>query len=479
MKKSFFEKVFPHHTQRIRARHTESECIWYMELANERLNKLTYSLLGIFGCLMTIIFIHFGHGSFKPKTLSGMFLISIYTVYYAIVLFIDLKDIDKETLGEREVAQVWKKASILIASVSLLFSPLAMYECITTIFSDTNYPQETFLDHEYIVEYPDFGIKITIPSGWSDIEWECQAEPYTSNPSSNRFYVWNKEHTMWIYMYGCKFYPETTVSDMESTFSQHSQRYLDGDMAIEKGMMTLHGIDVYRAIGNRKDFPDWIYIEYMFFNNGTEIIYTYRFLKELDRNEEIAKADSMIGNFELHAKPIPGYILKHQENRNTNIIQQDMRPDDFEVSSKEIRIKSADIVFRLPGTLSQVKTRKITRSEYIFDIDMESYLLGCDLTVVYTSVNASLAEHEGGFAKEMANEMDGGFISRPEIRKLAHKSVITATGKRKEATDSVLIKYYILHKGALLKIYAEVPSDYNIKNAKKQMESFIKDIKFL
>ncbi|MGN1045781.1 MAG: hypothetical protein ACI4QG_01665, partial [Candidatus Cryptobacteroides sp.] len=113
-----------------------------------------------------------------------------------------------------------------------------------------------------------------------------------------------------------------------------------------------------------------------------------------------------------------------------------------------------------------------------FDLTLNGYRIESDLILVYTSENATLLEWMGEFEENEGKNFDQGFVVEPQMKKLKNTSVLRVAGRSKDYADQVLVKYFMIHKGARLLLIAYVPSNLDVESEMNRIESFVENIVF-
>ena len=99
--------------------------------------------------------------------------------------------------------------------------------------------------------------------------------------------------------------------------------------------------------------------------------------------------------------------------------------------------------------------------------------------MVYTSETADISEIIETSREKVTVYFDSEYKIEPTVLKLNNVSAVYAAGYRRGDESGVLVlRYVVIHKGALLCINTEIPESMNLESVHKDVEQFIRNIEF-
>lgn len=328
-----------------------------------------------------------------------------------------------------------------------------------------------------MADIKELGAKFTIPQGWSAIHWRDHSPAQENRRPHYSFYVECPKRLISVEMAGWRFRPGLGLAEVFKPSGY--ERMLDGGFVSDGRIVTRGNVAAYRIAGLKKSDLKNVYIMYSMLHYGTEISYVYRYDRSLNYleqekyylEEELELADSFLENIEFYEPE--GYV------ENKRRFPEDKRPSDYAVESSEsVNIYAAKIEIPLPVSGQKVHWNERTRDRYNFDLTLNGYRIESDLILVYTSENATLLEWMGEFEENEGKNFDQGFVVEPQMKKLENTSVLRVAGRSKDYADQVLVKYFMIHKGARLLLIAYVPSNLDVESEMNRIESFVENIVF-
>lgn len=446
------------HLSEIADRHGEYRADEYAEAVNTRFD----SILWIIGMsFLSIVILMFDIRKLSEDTLSSFLVLEIALMIYGIVHLFCMRRIPDESGFDPELVRMWTMISFITAMSGIAVGSFGLYR-MASIFDISIGPEK-----EEIVVFENLGIEITVPKEWSSIEWE-----YKSDDSSYRpryfFNTYDNGCRLWFDLYGFSTSAHASAEDLRKEFVAVSKMKFDAGVIEAPSIKEIAGRKVWKASGRDKRYPELIFVRYQLAHCGTMIIYTYRFKDQHDYDEEVKRAEDILADIKFTEvqKPVRKPI-------------EDKRPDDYVIDENFINITSAGIKFNLPDNCSGVEWLEKSRSVYEFDLLCGSYKINADLRVVFTSETADRSE-----IIELANERVSVYFGpefkiEPTVINLNDVSAVYAVGCRRNDDSGVLVlRYAVVHKGALLCINTEIPDSIDMKAVKEKVEQFVRNIDF-
>lgn len=446
------------HLSEIVDRHGEYRADEYAEAVNTRFD----SILWIIGMsFLSIVILMFDIRKLSEETLSSFLVLEIALMIYGIVHLFCMRRIPDESGFDPELVRMWTMISFITAMSGIAVGSFGLYR-MTSIFDISIGPEK-----EEIVVFENLGIEITIPKEWSSIEWEYKSDDSSYRPR----YFFNTHDNgcrLWFDLYGFSTSAHASSEDLRKEFVAVSKMKFDAGVIEAPSIKEIAGRKVWKASGRDKRYPELIFVRYQLAHCGTMIIYTYRFKDQHDYDEEVKRAEDILADIKFTEvqKPVRKPI-------------EDKRPDDYVIDENSVNITSARIKFNFPDNCSGVEWLEKTRRAYTFDLLCGSYKINADLLVVYTSETADISEIIETSREKVTVYFDSEYKIEPTVLKLNNVSAVYAAGYRRGDESGVLVlRYVVIHKGALLCINTEIPESMNLESVHKDVEQFIRNIEF-
>ena len=459
------ELLFRRHIKNVAERIGESNARQYAKAVDERLQTVLWitfvSLL-----LLTIMIV--GLVGLKEETFSNFLVLVILILVYSVVHLFEIRKVGEETMYDEELTAKWRSVSLYTSLFGIICGLIAIYMMFSTFDISFRSGQEDEQTEErceaYNVRYEKLGININVPEGWSEPQWEYKSEPSVKRPQY-RFHITDPDHTLWFYVRGWLTQPGCDMSDLTPSWEKYIPTYLDDQIIDRMKLVELDGMQVLRAVGKRKDYPDYIYVCYQALHCSSRIDYTYSFRKTLPYKEELARADKFFKMIDFTDVKVPEISI------------EDTRPADWSFNDGCLDITSARVRMKFPDG-KEPEWEEKTRSSYIFSTFLNGYEVDFNLRVVYTSESAQIMEFYEEFVEKMRERLNGGFEIDPCLKVLKNTKSLYAAGRKVESSGHTLVRYEIIHSGSRLCIETSVPSDLKLEHELKNIERLVETIEF-
>ena len=460
MEQSWYTRLFPHFVRQIRGafdQQRSEECIRYLD------NKLRTLLRGnvflLIGCLI-VFFVVWLSGSRRllillPAYLPMMAMAASYALNFKELLLI--------TGSDHPILADVRKSFVRILSVIFSIPVVTLFLCLFLLESSRFSGSDKEMQ-AYDIEYSELGIRINIPDGWNEPQWEYKSEDSATRPNY-RFHTSDSDHTMWFYVAGHSVRPSYDIMDFTFGWQGYIPEYLDKEIIDSVRIVEIDGMKVLRAIGRRTGYPDFTYVCYKALHCSSLIDYTYCFRNTLPYKEEVATSAKIFKMIDFTDVEVPLY------NR------EGTRLADWSFDDGCLDIASAGVKFMLPVG-EEVQWEENSRSKYVFTISLGEYDLHFDLTVTYTSETAGLMEFYEDFESVMNSRMKAGFRVRPCVRQLKDIRAMHAAGVSPDNPQFVEVGYEMIYKGARLCVEAHVPCSMKLDKEIVKIEKVLNSIEY-
>ena len=292
------ERFFSKNAKRMQSELSEEQFKVYHEIASMMLKRIVWIALAV---IVTLVFNVIETSN--SEVVSKLYVIAVVIIFQIIALLIDLKKIYPIIYNVTDVKERWKNGVFAVAFAGVIAFGVAVMDFVDILSRMSNNTETTF-NAEQIFTCEEVGMKVTVPSGYTEITYED-----VGTENSVRWYVENNETVIWVYTYMGWSYVDS-YQDAEGNkrhildahfdaFEVLDKIYYRGGFLADPLMTEVHLQPAYMSYGKRDVDSDYKFIIYRFLRNDALICVTYAFSSTLDEEDQKQKAYEFVSKMEF------------------------------------------------------------------------------------------------------------------------------------------------------------------------------------